>query len=142
MPPKLLYQRQVSELKTECPPKSAETKNTPCYRLSMENHEHNENFLPRAITGLGLGNRPVQCDDFGLSFYDNLDGIRKLRKNLSKRIKNIIWKKILQGTLEVSDGLQTVPNSKGHFDLHVYEEVLGSLPKRFEVIIDYSDDKD
>ena len=126
----LKYQNEIDAL--GCSLESfSERDNRKAFRWIINNMDHPNNFLPRAL----IIDKEKTCGSWGLSFFetlkqsiDRLNHIVSDKAYLYKKLGNLI----AEGTLERNDGLSEDCNEIGHFNHHEYVGI--DLKSKFQIV--------
>lgn len=94
------------------------------YRLVPDAFPTDDDFLPPAIMKPERSFRSAEqrCSAYALSFFTSINSARAMQIKLAKQ--NKVFKRmqcVAEVAVEPTDGKHSQANSKGHFDLHEYE---------------------
>jgi hypothetical protein len=100
----------------------------------MNNPEVNNNFLPPALVSPPTDGK-LSCEHWALSYFASFDSAKKKFEQLNQRVdaKKRYGDHVGEIDLLQADGLISLPNGKGHFDLH--EELEASFTGRVKRFI-------
>ncbi|NAX47903.1 hypothetical protein CAG70_13020 [Photobacterium halotolerans] len=131
------YQEDLAAI-SNCPPTNGVSKNTTAYRFVF-NPVNSDSFIPPGKQNparLQQNNtQHKQCSLLALSMFKSCIDAENHFDLLKKKIPNIgklIGEHLAEGNVMATDGIQTKPNSKGHFDF--FEGVNADLPSQFKII--------
>jgi hypothetical protein len=130
------YEDNFDDINT-CLSQNFKEKDIESYRIAL-NPLDRSSFIPPAVmkpTRIINLNDDRKCPMYALSFFNSENNLKKHYSKLKKRNKNIgnsIGNNIAHGMLGKSDGKCSRISSKGHFDLHEYENA--ELHRKFTIV--------
>jgi len=127
------YADHMANLSGDCPPRSAYEANATCFRF-VWNPIGPESFVPVAFMPSGVGRRPT-CKAMALSMFATEMQARARIRELeltNPQVRKRLGDHLAEVRLTPEHGLQTTPDTNGHFSL--YEYAGADLPNASQVV--------
>ena len=132
------YQEEMNRLSVACPPADFAVRETVAFRWVFEPIDDEQNFLPQYFKNPDRFNEKedkVKCQALGLSLFNSAADAQRQFSVLQKYLKEdamSLGTHLATGIIQRDFGFADLPNPKGHFTLHPFENV--SLLEHFEII--------
>jgi len=118
--PPLKYVSYLTKI-PNCPPRDAQPAERMGYRF-VKPPVNDASFVPLALSpGRRVTKARPNCSAYGISMFDSEENARRRFAELvedNPGLKNR-YTNIAEVRLDTTHGTQTIPDKKGHFDLHV-----------------------
>ncbi len=135
------YEEYINSIGITCPPSDYIQKQRVSFRFVFDDPAHENNFIPvlmispRRINSRRFRDPQNKCKGYALSLFDSLEHAINRYKLLEKDTPNIhktIGKCISKGDLIKRDGVVSLIDKKGHFNLHEFLHT--NLANKFSVV--------
>jgi hypothetical protein len=137
------YQWLVNELRINhmCPFHTCKEDVILAFRWADNSNDYEDNFLPRILidrkrnvpSRQNDSSEESLCSRCGLSMFNSFEHAKKNYSGLPDRTKNLLgYTHIVSGQIDSNDGIVTIPNKHGHFDIFEYKNT--SLIEKFSIV--------
>lgn len=132
----LKYEKEIATIKS-CPPKNCKPGTREAFRVVHADFSHPNNFRPSVAINpqRAFPNDEKKCSACALSLFTTKDAVINFIHSIEKtnpKIRKSLGGHIASGVVQPSDGLLSIPDNHGHFDL--FEAAGANLAQRFKAI--------
>lgn len=115
-------------LKTVCPPETYKGRDEIVFRFAYSDINHPDTFKPQFVKKMPRqlpSDESKTCDGYGLSLFISIESsIFFFNEILNNRLRQLLgYTHISSGRITTNDGVTTLTDDNGHFNLHEYEGV-------------------
>jgi hypothetical protein len=135
------YEYFIKDL-SDCPPCHCVGRNIEAFRILFESLDDHRNFIPNSVRDPRRDNSPRyrediygRCSGYALSFFASLECLKRRYRKYKKSFRNfdkIAGTHVAQGHIFANDGVTTIVDENGHFDLYEFEG--SNIRPRFNIV--------